>query len=115
MGLAQLRYAFLPCTATRTTQCDLNGNQLVDSWQELGAFNSTQGGGGFVRIDRDLTRPTSNEISLNLEREISAVVLGPRVVCLQEHAERLGRDRRRPRRRPTRCRSPSPIPGSTTA
>lgn len=76
VGLAQLRYAFLPCTATRTTQCDLNGNRLVDSWQELGAFNSTLGGAGFVRIDRGLTRPTSNEISMNLEREISASFSG---------------------------------------
>jgi len=71
VGIAQLRYAFLPCTATRTTGCDLNGNRLLDSPAELGAFNSTLGGAGFVRIDRDLTRPTSNEASVNLEREIS--------------------------------------------
>jgi hypothetical protein len=70
VGRAQLRYAFLPCTATRTTGCDLNGNRLLDGPQELGAFNSTQGGGGFVRIDRDLKRPTSNELSTNVEREI---------------------------------------------
>ncbi|MEW6320243.1 MAG: carboxypeptidase regulatory-like domain-containing protein [Acidobacteriota bacterium] len=70
VGIAQLRYAFLPCTATRTTACDLNGNRLLDGPQELGAFNSTQGGAGFVRVDRNLTRPTSNELSVNLEREI---------------------------------------------
>ena len=38
VGLAQLRYQFLPCTATRLTGCDLNGNRLVDSPAELGAF-----------------------------------------------------------------------------
>ena len=76
VGIAQLRYAFLPCTATRLTLCDLNGNRVVDSWQELGAFNSTQGGAGFVRVDRDLERPTSNELSVNLEREISSSFSG---------------------------------------
>ena len=70
VGRAQLRYNFLPCTATRTTGCDLNGNRLLDGPQELGPFISTQGGAGFVRIDRDIKRPTSNEISTNLEREI---------------------------------------------
>ena len=38
--------------------------------RELGAFNSTQGGAGFVRIDRDLNRPVTNEISTSLEREV---------------------------------------------
>ncbi len=72
VGRAQLRYAFLPCTATRTTGCDLNGNRQLDSPAELGAFQSTQGGAGFVRVDRDLVRPTSNEVSLNLEREVAS-------------------------------------------
>jgi hypothetical protein len=76
VGLAQLRYAFLPCTATRTTQCDLNGNRLLDGPEELGAFNSTQGGAGFVRVDRDLVRPTSHELSVNLEREIRSGLSG---------------------------------------
>ena len=71
VGRAQLRYAFLPCTATRTTGCDLNGNRLLDSPAELGAFQQTLGGAGFVRVDRDLVRPTSNEVSLNLEREVA--------------------------------------------
>ena len=71
VGIAQLRYAFLPCTATRTTGCDLNGNALVDGPEELGAFNSTQGGAGNVRIDRGLNRPVSNELSTNLERELT--------------------------------------------
>lgn len=71
VGLAALRYAFVSCTPGQTTGCDLNGDRLISSPAELGAFQSTQGGGGFVRVDRDLVRPTSNEISLNLEREIS--------------------------------------------
>ncbi|MEZ5416559.1 MAG: carboxypeptidase regulatory-like domain-containing protein [Vicinamibacterales bacterium] len=71
VGRAQLRYAFLDCTATRTTGCDLNGNRLLDSPAELGAFNSTQGGAGNVRIDRDLNRTVSNELSTNLERELT--------------------------------------------
>ncbi|HXG89277.1 MAG TPA: carboxypeptidase regulatory-like domain-containing protein [Vicinamibacterales bacterium] len=70
VGRAQLRYQFLPCTAERTTNCDLNSNRLLDGPQELGNFVSTQGGGGFVRIDRDFVRPTSNELSTNVEREI---------------------------------------------
>jgi hypothetical protein len=76
VGLAQLRYGFVPCTATVTTQCDLNGNRLLDSPFELGTFNSTQGGGGFVRVDRDLVRPVANEISVNLEREIRSGLSG---------------------------------------
>jgi hypothetical protein len=76
VGRAQLRYQFVSCSATRTTLCDLNGNRLLDGPQELGAFQSTQGGAGFVRVDRDLVRPTSNEVSLNLEREISTGLSG---------------------------------------
>ena len=70
VGIAQLRYAFLDCSPTRTTLCDLNGNRLLDSPAELGAFNTTLGGAGFVRIDRDLNRPVTHEISTNVEREI---------------------------------------------
>jgi hypothetical protein len=76
VGRAQRRYAFLPCTATRTTGCDLNGNRLLDGPEELGAFNSTLGGGGFVRIDRDLERPRNNELSVNVEREIVEALSG---------------------------------------
>ncbi len=71
VGIAQLRYAFLDCTATRTTGCDLNGNRLLDGPAELGAFNTTVGGAGFVRIDRNLNRPVSNELSTSLEREVT--------------------------------------------
>lgn len=71
VGLAQLRYAFVSCAAGQTTGCDLNGDRLVSSPAELGAFQSTLGGGGFVRVDRDLIRPASNEVSLNLEREVA--------------------------------------------
>jgi Carboxypeptidase regulatory-like domain/TonB dependent receptor len=70
VGIAQLRYAFLDCTATRTTGCDLNGNRLLDSPAELGAFNTTVGGAGAVRIDRSINRPVTNELSTNLEREL---------------------------------------------
>jgi hypothetical protein len=76
VGLAQLRYAFVSCAPGQTTGCDLNGDRLVSSPAELGAFQSTQGGGGGVRVDRDLVRPKSNEISLNLEREIATGLSG---------------------------------------
>jgi len=76
VGLAQLRYAFVSCAAGQTTGCDLNGDRLVSSPAELGAFQSTQGGGGFVRVDRDLVRPTSHEVSVNLEREIRSGLSG---------------------------------------
>jgi len=76
VGRAQLRYAFVSCSATITTNCDLNGDRLVSSPAELGAFQSTQGGAGFVTVDRELVRPTSNEISVNLEREISTGLSG---------------------------------------
>ena len=71
VGIAQLRYAFVSCSATVTANCDLNGNRLLDGPLELGAFNTTVGGAGFVRIDRNLNRPVSNELSTNLEREIA--------------------------------------------
>jgi hypothetical protein len=70
VGRAQLRYQFLPCTATRTTNCDLNGNRLLDGPQELGNLVQTVGGGGNVRVDPDLERPKVNELSTSVEREI---------------------------------------------
>jgi len=76
VGLAFLRYAFVPCSATVTTGCDLNGDRLISSPAELGAFQSSGGGGGFVRVDRDLIRPSSNEVSVNLEREIATGLSG---------------------------------------
>ena len=76
VGLAQLRYAFVSCAAGQTTGCDLNGDRLVSSPAELGAFQSTQGGGGFVRVDRDLVRPMSHEVSFNLEREMRTGLSG---------------------------------------
>jgi hypothetical protein len=60
VGRARLRYVFN----------DQNGNRLLDGPQELGRFLRTVGGGGFVRVDRDLVRPTGNEVSTNIEREI---------------------------------------------
>jgi hypothetical protein len=76
VGLAALRYAFVSCSATVTANCDLNGNRLVDSPAELGAYQTSTGGAGFVRVDRDLVRPTTHEISMNLEREITAGLSG---------------------------------------
>ena len=76
VGLAALRYAFVSCAAGQTTGCDLNGDRLVSSPAELGAWQSNQGGGGGVRVDRDITRPKSNEISVNLEREITTGLSG---------------------------------------
>ena len=66
VGRAQLRYNFL----------DPNGNRLLDGPNELGSLNSTQGGGGFVRIDRNLKRPTASEVSVNVEREIVPALSG---------------------------------------
>jgi hypothetical protein len=66
VGRARLRYAFN----------DLNGNRLLDGPQELGNFLSTQGGGGFVRIDRDLIRPKAHEFGVNVEREIVQALSG---------------------------------------
>ena len=66
VGRAQLRYNFL----------DPNGNRLLDGPNELGSLNSTQGGGGFVRIDRNLQRPTASEVSVNVEREIVPALSG---------------------------------------
>ncbi len=76
VGLAALRYEFVSCSATRTTLCDLNGDRLVSSPAELGAYQTSTGGAGFVRVDRGLTRPTSDEISVNLEREIASGLSG---------------------------------------
>ena len=60
VGTAMLRYRFN----------DLNGNRLLDGQQELGTFLSTQGGAGFVRIDRDIKRPYSQELSAHFEQEV---------------------------------------------
>ena len=66
VGRAQLRYQFL----------DQNGNRLLDGSNELGRLISTQGGGGFVRIDRDLIRPKAQEVSVNIERELIPALSG---------------------------------------
>ncbi len=76
VGQAELVYEFVPCTGTRTTTCDLNGNRLVDGPSELGRLITTNGGGGFVRVDRDIIRPTTNEVSVNLEREVRQALSG---------------------------------------
>ena len=76
VGIAALRYEFVSCSATRTTLCDLNGDRLVSSPAELGAYQTSTGGAGQVRVDRNMERPTSDEISLNLEREITSGLSG---------------------------------------
>ena len=60
VGLAQLRYRFN----------DLNGNRLLDGPQELGAFITTVGGAGFVRVDPNLERPYGEELSGHYEQEL---------------------------------------------
>jgi hypothetical protein len=75
VGRARLRYQFR----------DLNGNRLLDGPQELGNFLRTVGGGGFVRVDRDLVRPVASEIGANLEREIVANLSG-RVTYVYKNA-----------------------------
>jgi len=78
VGLTSLRYQFVSCAPGQTTGCDLNGDRLLSSPAELGAYQApgAASGGGFVRVDRDLIRPTSNEVSLNLEREIMTGLSG---------------------------------------
>jgi hypothetical protein len=49
---------------------DLNGNRILDGDAELGRLLNTFGGAGFVRIDRDLKRPYSQEASAHFEQEI---------------------------------------------
>ncbi|HUE88146.1 MAG TPA: hypothetical protein VMO26_18895, partial [Vicinamibacterales bacterium] len=66
VGRAQLRYVFN----------DLDGNRLLDGPHELGRFIRTVGGGGNVRIDRDLVRPTGNQLGVNVEREIVEALSG---------------------------------------
>jgi hypothetical protein len=70
VGFARLRYQFVPCTATVTTRCDLNGNRQLDSPAELGNFITTTGGGGFVTVDPNLKRPYGDEFSTHYEQEL---------------------------------------------
>jgi hypothetical protein len=70
VGAATRRYAFVSCSATVTTGCDLNGNKIVDSAAELGRLISTAGGAGTVKVDRDIDHPYGLEISTHLEHEL---------------------------------------------
>ncbi|HYE89095.1 MAG TPA: carboxypeptidase regulatory-like domain-containing protein [Vicinamibacterales bacterium] len=79
VGLASQRFVFVSCAPGQTSGCDLNGDRVLSSPAELGAYQTAGaggGGGGLVRVDRDLIRPTSNEVSLNLEREITTGLSG---------------------------------------
>jgi hypothetical protein len=60
VGQATLRYRFN----------DQNGNRLLDGPHELGAFNTTLGGAGFVTVDPNLDRPYGDEISAHYEQEL---------------------------------------------
>jgi len=60
VGAAQKRYEFK----------DLNGNRVLDGPQELGRLLSTQGGAGFVKVDRSLRDPYGQELSTHLEHEL---------------------------------------------
>jgi hypothetical protein len=60
VGAATKRYEFK----------DLNGNRIVDGPQELGQLLSTQGGAGFVKIDRNIRDPYGQELSTHLEHEL---------------------------------------------
>jgi Carboxypeptidase regulatory-like domain/TonB dependent receptor len=71
VGQAAIRYQFVPCSATRTTTCDLNANRLVDSPQELGSRLTTLGGAGFVQVDRDLKHPYGQGITTTFERQLA--------------------------------------------
>jgi hypothetical protein len=64
VGQAALRYQFN----------DLNGNKLLDGPQELGRLLSTQGGAGFVKVDRDLQHAYGQEASTHFEQEIMPFV-----------------------------------------
>ncbi len=66
VGRARLRYQFT----------DANGNRQLDGPQELGRLLTTVGGGGFVRIDRDIKRPSGNELSTSVERELTSGLSG---------------------------------------
>jgi hypothetical protein len=70
VGAATQRYAFVACSATVTTGCDLNGNKLVDSPAELGRLISTAGGAGSVKVDRNIDQPYGLELSTHLEHEL---------------------------------------------
>ena len=60
VGAATKRYEFK----------DLNGNKVLDGPPELGRLLSTQGGAGFVKIDRNLRDPYGQEFSTHLEHEL---------------------------------------------
>ena len=50
---------------------DLNANRLLDGPAEIVRFvQSVDAGAGLVTVDRDLKRPTTNEISASVEREL---------------------------------------------
>ena len=107
VGSARLRYRFN----------DLNGNRLLDGPQELGTFNSVQGGAGFVNVDDNIKRPYSQEFSGAPRARNRHRPVGPHVLRLQAGARRVGGNRSdtaRPRS-PSRSRSSTSAPTASAA
>jgi hypothetical protein len=52
---------------------DLNGNKVLDPG-ELGAFISSSGGGGLVKVDRDIENSYGDEVSTHVEHELATNV-----------------------------------------
>jgi hypothetical protein len=53
---------------------DLNGNKVLDAQGELGAFISSTGGGGLVRVDRSIENSYGDEVSTHVEQELATNV-----------------------------------------
>ncbi len=49
---------------------DLNGNRVLDAPGELGAFISSTGGGGLVKVDRSIENAFGDEVSTHFEQEV---------------------------------------------
>jgi carboxypeptidase family protein/TonB-dependent receptor-like protein len=64
VGQAALRYQFN----------DLDGDKILDGPHELGRLLSTQGGAGFVKVDRDLQHAYGQEASTHFEQEVMPYV-----------------------------------------
>ena len=77
VGLAQLRYAFVSCARRPDHRLRPQRRSPASARRRSSARSSpSQGGGGFVRVDRDLVRPISHEVSFNLEREMRTGLSG---------------------------------------
>ena len=105
------------CRARRARPPAATSTAIVSSARRQNSARSshTQGGGGFVRVDRDLD-PSEEQRDLGEPRARDHDrPVGPRVVGLQEHAQRVGRNRRRARGRLHRAVHDSAIRASTAS